>query len=246
VPTINGQKLSAVEIQDQYSAVVNMRLHRDLGSATLSSAVSTGDTIINLVAGHGASAGELLYLIEGGIFFESEILSVDVNAITLDRPVCRDFTTNATVTRADDEMAVDGSSDPVTFHALPPAGIPGWDVMQLSLNILDATDMDDGKFGGITALTKGILLRKKLDSLGYENVGNAKTNGVLSLLCDGEYSEKAPAGQYGFAAKCRFRTNAGVTIRLRASHSEELELVVQDDLTDLISVKGALIGHVVV
>ena len=242
---INGNTTRDVYLQDQYSDNVAMLMHRDLGTVTLASDAAAGSYTVTLTVGHGASEAELLYFIEGQYFTETIIANVTDNTITLDRPLDIPYTTAATLTRASWAGNVDGSSTPVTFHALPPTGVT-WDIKSVRMAISDGTEMDDAKFGGITALTRGLLLRMKLDSRGYHNVGLAKSNSDLASLCTLTYSSKAPAGTYGLRAKCDLSNESGVTLRVYQDKGQELELIVQDDLTDLTSVKFLAIGHVVI
>ena len=81
-------------------------------------------------------------------------------------------------------------------------------------------------------MTNGIVLRV---SNGVKtNIWNAKTNADLALLgFDFIYPDKIPAGTY--SARFRITYNGqdkhGVTLRLEPG--DTLELIVQDDLTDL-------------
>jgi hypothetical protein len=236
-----------VFIQDQNSPIVNVLMHQDLSTITLAANTVVNSRNIVLQAGHGVSPGELIYLRQASNFCQAIVTSVAVNTITLDTPVGCIFTPLAIAVRANADLSVNGSVAPVTFHLQPPPAVPAWDIMRLSLTITDNVAMDDGTFGGLAALTNGALLRKKNSDGTYTNIGNAKTNGQLRLFCEsGEYATRAPAGEFGFSVKCVFQPSAGVVVRLDPSLNEELEILVQDDLTALLSMTAVAQGHEVV
>jgi len=104
--------------------------------------------------------------------------------------------------------------------------------------------MDDGKFGGGSALTNGIVLRANNGDM--TNIWNVKSNGEIALLAfDAQYADKAPAGLNGFRFRNTYggQSKHGVVIRL--GFSEKLELLVQDDLTGLDGFTMMAQGHVV-
>ena len=117
------------------------------------------------------------------------------------------------------------------------------DLTRLSGYLQDGTAMDDAKFGGIAALTNGIVLRRNNGFI--ENIWNAKTNADLALICCGQfaYTEKAPAGSFGarFCDTFAGQGNQGVAILLEAD--DVLELLIQDDLTLLQEFRMLAEGH---
>lgn len=89
-----------------------------------------------------------------------------------------------------------------------------------------------------------IVLRQK-NSI-YNNIGNVKRNGDLKLFgCDVTYKEKTGGGEDTMSAICKFSNDAGVTIRLDGSLNEEIEVIVQDDLSSITSIYVSCIGHIV-
>ena len=98
-----------------------------------------------------------------------------------------------------------------------------------------ASAVDLSKFGDIVGgLTKGLLLREKIDATTFKNKWNIKTNVEFALLgYDWEpFSAINPAqGQDGF--KWRYtlagQDKHGVVKRIGSDRS--LQMIVQDDLT---------------
>jgi hypothetical protein len=221
--------------QDQHTPIVDLYLHKHLGNMTLASNTSIGDTTLSLAVSHDVSSGECICLKESDRFYQGQATSVfSVNNISLDTPLDYAYTTAATASRTNKNMNVDGSGTTQIFHVKPPVGV-SWDITRIMFYIQDGTAMDTSTFGGIAALANGIVLRKKDGT--YKNIFNAKSNGDITARCDeSEYDvDRAPADKFGFRAQRRFGGvgNNGVTIRLNDSDGDELEVLVQDNLTGL-------------
>ena len=238
-----------VYIQDQNSPDIDLYMHQALNDGNLLAVDTVIDTsTITLTAGHGAVLGNIICIREGVHFTQFEVLSVVVNVVTIDSPMDKLYTSaGATVCISNKNMNVDGSVTPVIFRIepLPLCGIK-WDITRIMGSILSTTSMDDGKFGGLTALTKGVVFRKKNGI--YKNLFNAKTNGGLrARMYDVAYATKAPAGLYGMSFRRTYagQSKAGVTVRLDAADSDELQVIIQDDLTGLDTFNVIVQGHLV-
>lgn len=232
-----------VYLQDQTTPIVNYRLHQDIRHVALSSAVAINATTIELLAGHGAVVGNLLTVLYNNGFYQGFIVNVAGNTITLDIPFPRAFPVSATCILGRFNANVNGSVTTQVFHAKPPSGSV-WDIVKMCVQLVDDAAMDYTKFAGIAALTNGCVLRKRDGN--YDNIGNVKRNGDFSLFgCYNEIVEKTGGGEYAFNSICQFggQSNAGVTIRLDGSQGDEIELLIQDDLTAISNVYVVLIGH---
>lgn len=237
----------AINIQDQNTPIVSSHFHCSCALFSLVNDLSIGDTSFTAVEGHGIIVGNMIYFKQNGRRTEFECTAVDTNIITLDGPVDYAYTTDAKSTKADHDLSVAGSlAVPKVFHITPPSGVK-WDIVKIQLFISDETVMDDGKFGGMTALTNGVQLRQKNGA--YYNIFNFKTNGDIAEHFDTppSYSDKAPAGEYGLRAKRTFggASGTGVTIRLDGDTDDEMQLLIQDDLTELLHFHIVAQGHVV-
>jgi len=235
----------AVILQNQHTEVVDYRMQIDQDTFTLDANTSIGDTEIDVVLGHGATADDLIYLIEDGRYFEALVLVANATSLELDSPLDYAFTTSADCTRGIYHLNVDGSGATIIAHTSVPPGVQ-WDVVRVMFTILDNTPMDDSLFGGIAALDKGILLRVK-NSI-YKNIFNCKTNGCFAdQMYDVSYAPKAPAGFYGLRARRTFagQEKNGITLRLVGDDEDELQLLIQDDLTGLTDFRMVVQGHVV-
>lgn len=237
-----------VNIQDQFTDVFDLHLTKELNAFTIAVNTSIDDTTFTATAGHLIVVGDMLCIREGTSFYQGEATNVATDVITLDTPLQFAFTTSATCTRDLFNMNVNGSVTPVIFTLSPhdlTAGIE-WDLVRFVGIIEDTTIMDTAKFGGIAALTNGIVVRKKNGT--YNNLFNAKSNGDLaSHVFDVVYDDRAPSGSFGF----RFRrtmggqSKNGVTIRLKVNDGDEFQIIIQDDLTGLTKFHIIAQGHIV-
>lgn len=235
-----------VNVQDQATEMVVVPLHEELNEGTLLAApTAIDDMTISLDSGHGAAAGNIICIKEGVRFYVGMILSVPADVATMDTPLDFAFTTSALVCVANANLNVDGSSTPVVARASPPPGVR-WDITRLHVNLIDGTVMDSSKFAGISALTKGVVLRKT-DGVS-KNIACVKSNADLELMASRYlYDDKAPAGTYGFTSNHVFagQEHTGVVVRLDGSTVDEIQAIIQDDLTDVTLVRIVAIGHVV-
>lgn len=191
-----------VYIQDQNTELVNFVLHQDQNDVVLAEHATINSNTIELQAGHNFVVGNTITLLQDTQFYQGTVTNVAVNTITLDTPIDKQFRTDRdyTATRGITNMNVDGSSTSQIFHIFPPVN-QSWDITQLGIFLNDNVSMDDTKFGGIAALTNGIVLRQKNHV--YNNVGNIKRNGDLKIAgCVVVYKEKVGGGQDSMSAVC--------------------------------------------
>ena len=71
-----------------------------------------------------------------------------------------------------------------------------------------------------------------------------KSNQEIKQFCyDVAYSDKAPAGSFGLVARISFGGQSKHGVVLRISDDDVIQWVVQDDLTELTSLKVSVQGH---
>lgn len=235
-----------VNIQDQHSTLVEFFFRQVLNTITLASTVTIDTYTCTLVAGHNVVIGNTLVFKEGSNFFQCNVLNVVVDTITIDRPFDFAFTTGATGQRCNINMAVNGSVTPVTFFITPANLNVDIDINAITFHIEDNTAMDTSTFGGLTALARGCVIRV-INGI-HKCLFNVKSNGDFSHHCASvTYDDKAPAGLFGFRAIKTFngQNNDGVSIRLNSATSDQLQIIIQDDLTGLTEFHAVVHGHVV-
>lgn len=241
---LDGRKTTDVAIQDQETPAVNYFLTKPLETLTLAAPTISGGADITLEAGHGTVVGNVINIREGALICQAEVVTVVVNAITLNQQVFCAFTVDATINRATKNLAVDGSVTPQEFFIVPPPAVK-WHIIGFGVHITDNLELDDTKFGGIAALTNGIAMRVYVNGQ-YFNLGNARTNGDLFLLLSqGQYSDKAGAGAFGGFWSGLIRERLGIVVNLDGANGDALQVLVQDDIDALLSVEIVAQGHVV-
>lgn len=241
----------AVNIQDQHSRMLDLDFIRALGATTTTATINPDERVLSLTDATGFVAGNVIGLFNvttGLFYFGEQIGAPSGNDITLDTPMDREFLSGSNVIRATRNLAVVGTPGAPIIYQIGPVGVGTAievDTTRITGYIQDDTAMDDAKFGGISALLYGIVLRQNNGVM--TNIWNAKTNGRVALLSasDLSYTDKAPAGSNGLRFRNTFagQEKHGVTVRL--DPGDTLELLVQDDLSGLEVFNLMAQGHVV-
>lgn len=239
-----------VNIQDQTSKPIDTYFLQEISPFTLAvdTVSSTKTTLVydfTATTGHGIVIGSEIILLDviADVEFYATVLNVVGDVITVDRPVDNVFPAATTLARiVNSNMNVNGSVTPQIFTAR--AGVNPIDFVRFIVSITDDSSMDDGKFGGLTALPRGLVFRI-VDGF-QKTIFNFKTNGEIKNFChDGTYTDATlgPGGSEGFNARITFGGQSKHGVVLRVSGAEVLQWVVQDDLTDLESLKIVGEGH---
>jgi hypothetical protein len=235
-----------INIQDQYSESIDLYMHNNIANITLLNNTAVDSDSAVFVGGHGILAGNLVCFRTSTRYTQVKALTVTVDTVWFDTPLDYTYTTTDSVHSAEHDMAVNGAVTPVIYHITPPSGVE-WDVVRVMFHIEDGTAMDDGTFGGIAALTNGVVLRTKNGI--YKNLFNVKTNGEFAERAyDREYVAKPPSGT-GHAMNVRRtwggQSKSGVVLRLDGAGADELQIIIKDDLTGLNHFHCIIQGHTV-
>lgn len=213
---------------------ISTLFHRTNGtSTTLAAAITAGDTSITVTSAVGFSIGDKIQVatnIATGEYFFT-ITNIVAAVITLDMPVPTDVDNGNAVDKILTNMSATAGTlgAPVSYTIHPPAGSI-WQITRILISITDGTTMDDGKFGGIAALTNGVVLRSTQDGI-ISNTTNWKTNGEMALdMFDIEYTTKAPAGANGLRGRWTF-TKGEFIVELNGDDGDIFEFLIQDDGT---------------
>jgi hypothetical protein len=250
----NGDNKKSLEVglQNKITDTINLYFARLVQMLTIVNDAEIGDTIITVSSDAQPTNGNIICIQSGERCYQGVILSSTANDtdwdVTIDTPLDAVFNGTSSVAEKTIQLKVDGSATPVVFD-ISPANLNDnikWDVTKIIFEVIDDSAMDDTKFGGGSALTKGLVLRR--DNEIIKNIVNLKTNGDMFLKdFNIVYSDKKGAGNHGLNAKRVFagQENSGVAIRLKAETDDALKIIVQDDLTGLVSFKALAVGHIV-
>ena len=232
------QKEIDVHIQSQTSQLFQYFLINEQKiDIMLTAPISMDDEVINVSAGHGftGASGEYIVIRNGDIFTQSKVIGVVTNAITIEMPVSVDIPVTAGVMRGNINMNVDGSSTSVDFkytsnccgseNALIPIDIGTVIItMQHGANV-----PDDGKFGGLAALTNGIYFRKENGE--RVSLGNYISNqSFKDVGADVEYTQKAPAGTNATNITFDIERIFGQVVRVNPRTNDFILAKIRDDI----------------
>lgn len=231
--------------QDMTNPLIILNLGNFQASSTLATEAPTGTRVINVVSAAGMSAGDgvMIYDEELNSIYQYHIVSINVNAITLDMPIGDTLPIGDVVIAAEHNMNVNGSVTPVKFNMK--TGLETLNIhvhiTRLLLIMVTNNACTFNGFGDGSALTRGVYLRRTDgDIITYFN---AKKNLDFNALCyDVTYWDaEKPQGLNGLSIRMTF-TNMGSVIEL--NQDEDLEFWVQDNLTGLVRLEVVVEGHI--
>jgi hypothetical protein len=235
---------SETTLQDSFSKLYIVKFSNIQQQTTLATLTAKDDLTITVSDATGFAIGQYLTIyneISNRVYFAS-VLSISVNDIGLDTPLDFEFPVGSPVSVGNTNMNVDGSVTPQVFGIRNPAiaDIPlSVDISRLMFAFLTATVPELSDFGDITnGLTKGIVVRK-VDGT-YENIVNFKSNFEMkNAMYDLEIQNAANNAQNGLTGRFTFERLGQV---VRIGQNEDLQIIIQDDLTSLTSLNAIAEG----
>lgn len=244
-----GHALDVV-VQDQYSEVVDLYFGIYIDALTVITNGQIDDRTLTVFSDTTPLVGHMICLREGTHIFQTHILAVVVNGVnwdvTIDSPLDFAYTTVSGCALMSSELTVDGSVTPIIAFISPVFTQVDWDITRLMFHIQDTSAMDSNTFGGLPKLTNGLITRLKNSVT--KNLMNIKSNGDFAdRAFDVTYDTRAPAGLYGFNCRSTYagQDKRGVTLRLEYATADQIQLIIQDDLTGLNDFHVIAQGHVV-
>jgi hypothetical protein len=234
-------------VQDQKTPSLSTPFLQERNLATIAVDTVVESRNVTLEAGHNAVAGDILELADlgSGIFMQSEITDVTVNVIECDQPINTVYTSTDIAVVSTREMNVNGLITPQIFSVLPLPDQEG-DMVRVTFELQDNASMDFSTFGGLPELANGCVLRVKLGDGTFRNIFNFKNNGdIIIESFDHDFLPATGMNIRGFIARLTWggQSKHGVVIPLDGALDEELQLVIQDDLTGLTRFRMKAQGH---
>lgn len=251
--SFNEQGKLEVQISDQTSPVMIVPMNEVANETTLSVAGEIDDTTITVAVTTGFTDGAFIVIAsvdDNRYYVGKQVGAIAGSVVTLDTPLDFAYEAGTLVTNGIDSLNVDGSSTTRIFSLR--ASDPGLplvvDVTRVLFNCVTTDPPDLSMFGDIAGgLTKGIVLRRTDGT--HNNIFNAKTNNDLAgLMFDWTPYLAASPGQgvNGFSGRLTFAGSNKIGVALRIGPDEDLQLLVQDNLSTLLTFKVIVEGHVVV
>jgi hypothetical protein len=243
-----------VSVQDQTSTPVDFFFTQIKGApTTVAVATVIDDLTVELASAAGCTIGDYFGMFNAddrndNRFYHGEILNIATNVITLDTPIDFAFKVGNTAACFTRELNVNGNVTPQTFAVqVGEHADQSIDINRLIVHMETDSTVSLAKFGDLTKLVKGVVLRR-VDGT-TNNIWNIKTNGEMKNLCfDWSPTLATNPADNVDGASFRYSFNGqdkhGVAVRLFPG--DELQLIIQDDLTGLTQFRVIAEGHYVV
>lgn len=224
-----------VVLQDSTSPIFDLFFSQALAPPTTLQVDSIKDSYQIEVANPSAFAlGVWTGIFSGtGRYYWGEVLGVNGNTLTLDTPLDFDFVAGSNVLPTNRNLAVNGSVTPQVFTIQAGGSGLNLDVVRVILSIVCNTPVELSKFGDLDALSRGVVLRKKDGET--RNFWNVKTNYAIGVHCFdvSVYEQVKQNDVNALLARMTYGGQSKHGAVIRISETDELQLIVQDDLTGL-------------
>lgn len=239
-----------VSVQDQTTPTIILPMVRQLGANSLAVVAAKGGYTVTVVSSAGMAIGNHFRIINAAAdrYYFGAILNIVGNVITLDTQIDFAFVAGSEVTFSSINMNVDGSVTPAVYKLRTggPSIPSSIDITRMIFVCTASTAVDLNKFGNLAALTRGLSFRRINGTT--HNIFNVKTNKDLAGIAYDftPYVASNPSQAVdGFSCRLTFAGQNRIGVALRIEAAGNLEMLVQDNLTGLVSLNVILEGHVV-
>lgn len=231
-----------VTLQDQTTPTLIVPLSQIANTTTVLNIGTIDTNTIDVTVTTGFVDGTFIViadLVNNRYYTGEQVGAIAGNTVTLDTPLDFAYAAGAAITNGNINMNVDGSVTRQIFGLrVSDPGLPlTVDVTRLMFECTTTNAVDLSKFGDIVGgLTNGIVLRKRDGT--FNNIFNAKTNSRLKgIMLDFDIQSKANPvqGQDGFSGRLTFGGQSKMGVVVRVGPDEDIECIIQDDLTDLLT-----------
>lgn len=242
-----------VREQDQDTPTVILKFNQVANQTTLSSTATKDSYDIEVSDPTGIIAGKYIILFsptDNRAFF-GYCKGIASSTVTLDSKLDFSYPAGSYVDVGITNFNVNGSSTAQTFGLRgvgDPTGVPSTvDINKIKLSCICSSPVDLSKFGDIAELTRGVLIRHRTND-GIYNILNIKSNLEIGNIFDDwtPYAALNPAqGVDGFVATLTFNGQDNMSVVKRLETGEDLEIIIQDNLTAITVINAIAEGHVV-
>lgn len=219
-------------IQDSTTPVVDYYFTQPINFYTIPNPTILDVRTCPVDPGHGIVVDNMVEMYEDQNFSQFQVLAVNGDIITLDSAMDKVYTSAAICQVGSRELLVDGSTVPQVFSIRPTPGMV-WDIARIIMVIKSGGGQDFSTFGNAPELENGCLLRQNNGV--QHNIFNFKSNGeFINRSSEHSFQSKIGGGVFGFNARTTFagQNTRGVALRLVGADNDQLEIIIQDDLTD--------------
>jgi hypothetical protein len=237
-----------INVQDQTTDLKMSIFAQSVSNFTLASDTprSTVDTFyytFTATAGHALSTNDEILLLDlvTNTTMTAFVKGVATNVITVDRPFTHIFAPATSLCRkVITDMSVNGSATPQVFTIR--AGSVPIDYIGYALNIIHAGAGDDTTFGDIAELARGLTIRL-FKSESEQTLSTVFKKHADFKVFGGSVQSVAKAGGGEFSTTIYLHTRDVFGVVQRLSTNQSIQIIVQDNLTGLTSIRAAAVGH---
>jgi len=233
-----GQEILNVHDPHVHNKILNKELHRHTGVETTLSVATTGngtEYIINVVSAVGFNVGDYLHIENGDVEpTQSQIISILGNALTLDRKIDLAHPIGTNVDSSILNIAsLSGSLVSPVIYWVQPTINETWHLERILFSMVHGSGGDLGLFGDLNVLTNGVIIRVKNNGT-YRTFTNWKSNADMKNdVFDVDFDTRSGGGgSYGTSGRGTFM-KMGSIVKLDGNTNDRLEILIQDDITDL-------------
>ena len=233
---------------DVHNLPVNELFHRHTGvNTTLAVASASQSYSIEVASVVGINALDFIQ-IENGVIETTfpQIITIVGNVLNLDRPLDNAFNIGDTVEVVEFDMNVDGSVTPVSFRLIPDKD-QVWHIVRFLFSMTHPTSGDLGLFGNLPSLVFPVILRGyNAETDSYRTFTSWHSNADIKVdMFDVEFdSRSSGGGTYGTSGRGSIKAGTGAVPRLDGTAGDYLEILIQADLTGLLSYRLKAQGHI--
>jgi len=241
-----------VTLQDPTTPPFIIYANKITNATTLTAAAVKDDMSVAVTSVTGILVGDYLgiFNLDLDTFYVGSVLSITDLVLGLDTPIDTPLNIGDAVGTGIRNMAVDGSVAPQTFAfrgQVDPGINVNFDITRVMVYCITTTATELADFGDISGgLTKGVVMRK-VGVLATTNIFNVKTNiDLKGLMFDMDALSASNPGQglYGFSGRLTFSGQNKMGVVVRLAPGENLEIIIQDNLSSLIAFYMVLEGSI--
>jgi len=216
---------------------------------SLASNVSVFDSVLTLNSATGFTSGDLLGIFsEDGRFTFGGITNIAGTVCTLDVELDYAYQAGDVVLDLNKEMNVDGSTTRRIFNVKGggAGALVSLDITRIIITMTTTNAPDLTMFGDIVGgLTRGLFFRVVRASGEVRNLFNWKTNkDITNTAYDLTIYDAPKFGVNGISSRLTFSDPSKMGAVIRLEPGDELQAIVSDDLTSILSMLIIAEGHI--
>jgi hypothetical protein len=240
-----------VQTMEHKDRAVDLFFAQNVGSPTTLTADTVPDAwTVSVTTGHGLVAGDFFVIFDPVAQHGHSAGVVSVagnNTVNMDRPVSYElFAASAIVQERTIDLDVDGSSTRQVF-SIGSSLTATLHITRLMFQIVCTDPALYNLFGDQSALSRGVLFRQTVTDNGTINHWNVKDNSQLAnLMYDVSVQDAAKVFNVnGLTGRLTYGSQSKHGVVLAIGGGETLQIIIQDNITGLLSFRIMAQGHLV-